>query len=85
MKLASVQCTCSAKAMLMGGVWGDTCSGRITFTMFVILGAAIANIRPISDYIPATCDWQDGDQPADDSFYAWGPNVPEDFVHNYES
>jgi catechol 2,3-dioxygenase-like lactoylglutathione lyase family enzyme len=37
------------------------------------------------DYIPATCDWQDGDQPADDSFYAWGPNVPEDFVHNYEA
>jgi catechol 2,3-dioxygenase len=37
------------------------------------------------DYIPATCDWQDGDQPADDCFYAWGPNVPEDFVHNYES
>jgi catechol 2,3-dioxygenase len=37
------------------------------------------------DYIPATCDWQGGDQPAEDSFYAWGPNVPEDFVHNYEA
>jgi catechol 2,3-dioxygenase len=37
------------------------------------------------DYVPATCDWQGGDQPADDSFYAWGPNLPEDFVHNYES
>jgi len=36
------------------------------------------------DYIPATCDWNGGDQPAEDSFYAWGPNVPEDFVHNYE-
>jgi catechol 2,3-dioxygenase len=37
------------------------------------------------DYIPATCDWPGGDQPAEDSFYAWGPNVPEDFVHNYEA
>jgi catechol 2,3-dioxygenase len=37
------------------------------------------------DYVPATCDWQGGDQPPDDSFYAWGPNLPEDFVHNYES
>ena len=37
------------------------------------------------DYVPVTCDWQGGDQPADDSFYAWGPNVPEDFVHNYET
>jgi catechol 2,3-dioxygenase len=37
------------------------------------------------DYVPATCDWQGGDQDPDDSFYAWGPNVPEDFVHNYEA
>ncbi len=37
------------------------------------------------DYVPATCDWQGGDQDPDDSFYAWGPNVPEDFVHNFEA
>jgi len=37
------------------------------------------------DYIPSTCDWPAGDHPAEDSFYAWGPNVPEDFVHNYEA
>jgi catechol 2,3-dioxygenase-like lactoylglutathione lyase family enzyme len=37
------------------------------------------------DYIPATCDWPAGDHAPDDSFYAWGPNVPEDFVHNYEA
>jgi len=37
------------------------------------------------DYIPATCDWPAADHPPDDSFYAWGPNVPEDFVHNYEA
>jgi catechol 2,3-dioxygenase-like lactoylglutathione lyase family enzyme len=37
------------------------------------------------DYIPATCDWPEKDNPPDDSFYAWGPNVPDDFVHNYEA
>ncbi len=37
------------------------------------------------DYISATCDWKSGDHPPEDSFYAWGPNVPEDFVHNYEA
>lgn len=36
------------------------------------------------DYIPATCDWPGGDHAADDSFYAWGPNVPDDFVRNFE-
>lgn len=37
------------------------------------------------DYIPATADWQGQDHPPEESFYAWGPNVPEDFVHNYEA
>jgi catechol 2,3-dioxygenase len=37
------------------------------------------------DYVPANCDWPAGDHAPDDSFYAWGPNVPEDFVHNYEA
>jgi catechol 2,3-dioxygenase-like lactoylglutathione lyase family enzyme len=37
------------------------------------------------DYVPADRDWRSGDFPAEDSFYAWGPNVPSDFVHNYEA
>jgi catechol 2,3-dioxygenase len=37
------------------------------------------------DYIPATCDWPSDDHEPEDSFYAWGPNVPDDFVHNYEA
>ena len=37
------------------------------------------------DYVPADCDWNAGDHPPEDSFYAWGPNVPDDFVHNYEA
>jgi catechol 2,3-dioxygenase-like lactoylglutathione lyase family enzyme len=36
------------------------------------------------DYISATRDWDTGDHPPEDSFYAWGPNVPEDFVRNFE-
>jgi catechol 2,3-dioxygenase len=36
------------------------------------------------DFIPVDKDWQDGDHPAEDSFYMWGPNVPQDFAHNFE-
>jgi hypothetical protein len=31
-----------------------------------------------------TQDWQAADQPAEDSFYLWGPNPPEDFAKNFE-
>lgn len=37
------------------------------------------------DYVPADCDWPTGDFPPENSFYAWGPEVPKDFVHNYEA
>ena len=37
------------------------------------------------DYVPADRDWPAGDHPAHDSLYVWGPNLPEDFVHNYEA
>lgn len=36
------------------------------------------------DYIPVDCDWPSADHPGHDAFYLWGPNPPEDFVHNYE-
>jgi catechol 2,3-dioxygenase len=36
------------------------------------------------DYIPVDKDWQDGDHPAEDSFYVWGPNPPQDFATNFE-
>ena len=37
------------------------------------------------DFVPADCDWPSGDHPPEDSFYGWGPDVPEDFVNNYEA
>lgn len=37
------------------------------------------------DYIPHDCDWQSGDDPGEDSIYLWGPEMPADFVHNYEA
>jgi len=37
------------------------------------------------DYVPADCDWSAADNEPEDSFYVWGPNPPEDFVHNYEA
>ncbi len=36
------------------------------------------------DYIPVDHNWQDRDQPPEDSFYLWGPTPPEDFAHNFE-
>jgi catechol 2,3-dioxygenase len=36
------------------------------------------------DYVPATCDWDAGDHPPQDSLYVWGPNLPEDFIQNFE-
>jgi catechol 2,3-dioxygenase-like lactoylglutathione lyase family enzyme len=36
------------------------------------------------DYVPGDFDWRAGDHPPEDSFYAWGPAVPEDFVTNFE-
>jgi len=36
------------------------------------------------DYIPAGMDWQPRDWPEEDSFYAWGPDAPENFAVNYE-
>ena len=37
------------------------------------------------DFIPATLDWQAKDHPPEDSFYVWGPPVPDDFIVNHES
>ncbi len=37
------------------------------------------------DYVPAAIDWAAADNDPADSFYVWGPNPPEDFVHNYEA
>jgi len=37
------------------------------------------------DFVPADLDWHPGDHPPEDSFYVWGPPVPEDFITNYET
>lgn len=37
------------------------------------------------DYIPVTKDWEAGDYPPEDSIYLWGPEMPHDFVHNFEN
>ena len=36
------------------------------------------------DFVPADLDWPAADHPPEDSFYVWGPKVPDDFVTNYE-
>ena len=37
------------------------------------------------DFIPHDVDWKAQDHKAEDSFYVWGPQVPDDFVINHES
>jgi len=37
------------------------------------------------DYVPGDFDWTAADHPPEDSFYAWGPAVPEDFITNFET
>ncbi len=36
------------------------------------------------DFVPGDHDWDTGNYPMNDSFYVWGPQVPEEFVINYE-
>lgn len=37
------------------------------------------------DYIPADVDWRAADHPPEDSFYVWGPPVPDYFIVNHET
>ncbi|MNI61470.1 Glyoxalase/Bleomycin resistance protein/Dioxygenase superfamily protein [compost metagenome] len=37
------------------------------------------------DFVPAGIDWQAGNHPPEDSLYLWGPDVPDEFVVNYEA
>ena len=37
------------------------------------------------DHVPHDLEWQSGDHHPDDSFYLWGPPVPDYFVVNTES
>ncbi|EEB82391.1 VOC family protein [Roseobacter sp. GAI101] len=37
------------------------------------------------DYIPVGHEWEAGDYDPEDSLYLWGPDLPKDFVTNYEA
>lgn len=37
------------------------------------------------DFVPVDVDWTAADHPPEDSFYVWGPDVPDDFVVNHEA
>lgn len=36
------------------------------------------------DFVPADVEWPAADHPPEDSFYIWGPSVPDDFIVNRE-
>jgi catechol 2,3-dioxygenase-like lactoylglutathione lyase family enzyme len=37
------------------------------------------------DFIPADVEWRAADHPIEDSFYVWGPPVPDYFIVNHET
>ena len=37
------------------------------------------------DFIPAGSNWPAADHPVEDSLYVWGPDVPSDFIANFEA
>ena len=37
------------------------------------------------DFVPSDVEWPAADHPVEDSFYIWGPAVPDDFVVNREA
>lgn len=37
------------------------------------------------DFVPADVEWAAADHPPEDSFYIWGPAVPDDFIVNHEA
>lgn len=37
------------------------------------------------DFIPGGSDWPAADHPAEDSLYVWGPDLPPDFITNFEA
>jgi len=37
------------------------------------------------DFIPHDCDWDAGNHPAAASLFAWGPNLPDDCIQNFEA
>ncbi len=37
------------------------------------------------DFVPADLEWPATDHPPEDSFYVWGPAVPDDFIVNREA
>ena len=36
------------------------------------------------DFVPHDLEWPSANHPVEDSFYVWGPAVPEDFISNHE-
>lgn len=37
------------------------------------------------DFIPLSQDWEEQNHDPEDSFYLWGPQMPESFIHNFEA
>ena len=72
------------RATRTAGASAGTCSAPTTSTTCRIRGAAGPSTRTTSTSCPADVEWPAADHPAEDSFYVWGPSVPDDFIVNRE-
>ena len=72
------------RATRTAGASAATCSAPTTSTTCRIRGAAGPSTRTTSTSCPADVEWPAADHPAEDSFYVWGPSVPDDFIVNRE-
>ena len=48
-------------------------------------GTAWSSSTATWTYIPAGADWEVRDWPEEDMLYAWGPDLPDDFLTNFEA
>lgn len=75
----------AAKGFVRGWGFGRHVLGSNYFHYIRDPWGSYAEYSTDIDYIPVDHDWQDGDHPAEDSFYVWGPKPPDDFEKNFET
>ena len=67
-----------------GWGWAATCWAPTTSTTCSDPWGSFAEYSFDIDFVPHDLDWPAADHPGEDSFYVWGPPLPEEFIVNHE-
>ena len=85
--IASIE-LCRSEALRDSGsaVGFDVCYQGQTCRAFAVRynGQVYAYLNRCT-HVPMEMDWKAQDHKPEDSFYVWGPQVPDDFITNHES